>query len=175
MTLAERWGRDRPRFVPDLRKYSEDQPRDERGRWTSGGGDEPSPRGAGWDRTIAEIRGQGMGNCYQAACTMILRRRELGLENPVIVQAEALGSPGSAIEGKRFGHAWVEADMPGWKAQFPGHAPLRVAYDYSSGKSVELPASLYRQLGQVTDVHEYTDAEALIKMVETQHYGPWYR
>ncbi len=150
--------------VRPVRKYSEDQPRDAAGRFAEEGASWVDPReanAAAWDRVTGEIAKQGMGNCYQAADTLALRSEQLGLKNATVVQAMCVGQ--GAIEGINFGHSWLEADGPG----------IRLAYDYSSGNREVMPASLYRALGQATDIHEFSTHEALVKMASTRHYGPW--
>jgi hypothetical protein len=139
-------------------KYSPDQPRDERGRWSSDGSS------LAWTDVTSAIREQGMGNCYQAAVTMMLDAKELGLIKPKVIQATVVGQ--GPIAGVSYGHSWLEAE----NRDYPG---LRIAYDYSSGKSVQLPASLYRQIGRVTNVHEYDDAQMRVAMLKAGHYGPW--
>ena len=79
-----------------------------------------------WDRVTREMRAQGMGNCYHAAMTLAMNARSLGLENVSVVQGTLMGT--GAIEGYRFGHAWVEADIPG--------TATRVVLDFSSGASL---------------------------------------
>jgi len=143
--------------IREALKYNPDQPRDERGRWTAG-----DSTGAAWADAKARIAAHGPGNCYPAAATLAMRADELGLRNARVVHATCTGQ--GAIAGKAFGHAWVEADGP--------HG-IRVAYDYSGGKEVELPASFYRQLGEARGVREYTPREAMVQMVKTGHYGPW--
>lgn len=156
------------RWTESAQKYSPDQPRDDHGRWTAG---EPDARGDAWTEVKAAIKRQGPGNCYQAAATLMMNAKALGLKNPVVVQATVVGQ--GPIAGKSFGHAWLEADYPGEIPAGFNASGFRVAYDYSSGKETELPAELYRHIGRVTDVHEYGPEEARLAMLRTGHYGPW--
>jgi hypothetical protein len=152
-------------IVLKARKYSPDQPRDDRGRFGEGdGGKDPAPdtSSPAWKDITSKIRAQGDGNCYQAAGTLMMNARELGLQNVTVVQATVSGQ--GELTGQRFGHSWVEAD---------GGTAGRDAYDWSSGNSVVMPDELYRAIGRVEDVREYPEKEALMKMVETENYGPW--
>jgi hypothetical protein len=115
-----------------------------------------------WDRVTREIRAQGLGNCYQAALTLAADARMLGLENVSVIQGTLMGQ--GPLEGVRFGHSWVEANIPGRTS--------RVVLDYSSGNSLVMDADAYRFLNRARDVHEYSVSEA------TSHasggsYGPW--
>lgn len=184
LPLAERWKRDRPVFrVDGVVKYRDDQPREPAGgpgggRFTSGGGsgaDEGNARethAAAWESVTRQIRRDfptrrgGKGNCYEAAVTLMMNRHELGLTNVTVVQATCEGR--GALEGKRFGHSWLEADGPEVAGQH-----MRTAYDFANGNEVEMPAVVYRYFGHATDVHEFTPEEALVQMVATEHYGPW--
>lgn len=163
-----------------IAKYSEDQPRDENGRWSSGGGASslaandyaPDTSSPAWQETEEVIRDQGTGNCYDAAVTLAMNAEELGLRNVRIIQATVMGR--GKLEGVRFGHSWIEADAQGLNhPDAQGEVIFRNAYDWSSGNSVVMPDALYRHLGQVADVHEYTVEEAISEMVRTGHYGPW--
>jgi hypothetical protein len=163
-----------------MAKYSEDQPRDEHGRWASGGGAStklnvvdvgPDTNSPAWKRVEEDIRAQGSGNCYDAAVTLAMNADELGLQNVRIIQATVMGR--GELEGVRFGHSWVEADGQGVDHPQAGTVMFRNAYDWSSGNSVVMPDALYRHLGQAQDVHEYTTDEAIGEMVRTGFYGPW--
>lgn len=151
---------------PPALKYSPDQPRDERGRWSAGGsGTWKDPRDAhpaAWGDVTREIARQGMGNCYQAAGTLMLNADRLGLRNPTVIHATCTGQ--GPIKGQAFGHAWLEADGP-------GH--MRMVYDYASGNRVQLPAELYRRMGEARDIHQYDATAARVQMMRTGHYGPW--
>jgi hypothetical protein len=115
-----------------------------------------------WDRVTREIRAQGLGNCYHAAVTLAMNARALGLENVSVVQGTLMGE--GPLEGVRFGHSWVEADVP--------DGTTRIVLDYSSGNSLVMDRDTYRFLQQAQDVHEYTVAEARSRAANGND-GPW--
>jgi hypothetical protein len=115
-----------------------------------------------WSRVTREIRAQGLGNCYHAALTLAMDARALGLENVSVIQGTLLGE--GDLEGVRFGHSWVEADVPG--------ATTRVALDYSSGNSLVMDRDAFRFLQRAQDVHEYGVPEAR-SLAANGDYGPW--
>jgi hypothetical protein len=115
-----------------------------------------------WSRVTREIRAQGEGNCYHAAVTLAMNARSLGLENVTVVQGTLMGE--GAIEGFRFGHSWLEADIPG--------SATRVALDFSSGASLIMDRDTYRFVQQAQDLHEYGVPEALT-LSSSGNYGPW--
>ena len=115
-----------------------------------------------WDRVTREIRAQGLGNCYHAAVTLALNARALGLENVSVVQGTLMGT--GALEGVRFGHSWIEADVPG--------GTTRIVLDYSSGNSLVMDRDTYRFLQHAQDVHEYSVPEAR-SLAANGDYGPW--
>lgn len=115
-----------------------------------------------WDRVTREMRAQGMGNCYHAAMTLAMNARSLGLENVSVVQGTLMGT--GAIEGYRFGHAWVEADIPG--------TATRVVLDFSSGASLVTDRDTYRFTQQAQDVHEYGVSQART-LASSGNDGPW--
>lgn len=115
-----------------------------------------------WERVTREIRAQGPGNCYQAAVTLAMNARALGLENVSVVQGTLMGQ--GPLEGVRFGHSWVEADAP--------DGATRIVLDYSSGNSLVMDRDTYRFLQQARDVHEYSLGEAR-SLAANGDYGPW--
>ena len=90
-----------------------------------------------------------------------MNARALGLENVSVVQGTLLGT--GAIEGYRFGHSWVEADIPG--------SDTRVVLDYSSGASLVTDRDTYRFTQQAQDVHEYGVSQAR-RLASSGNYGP---
>ena len=115
-----------------------------------------------WARVIQEIRAQGKGNCYQAAWTLAADARALGLENVSVIQGTLMGI--GALEGVRFGHSWVEANVPGQAS--------RVVLDYSSGNSLVMDRDAYRFLHRAHDVHSYSVSQAR-SFAANGNYGPW--
>lgn len=108
-----------------------------------------------------------MGDCYLVAGQMAMGTyyknkydsEFIGI--PYLVHAEVVGQ--GAIEGIRYGHAWVEDDV--------------FVYDFSNGRELTVPKALYYQMGQIIKQQpkyfRYTFEEATKKMVETKHYGSW--
>jgi hypothetical protein len=115
-----------------------------------------------WARVTREIRAQGLGNCYHAALTLAMDARALGLENVSVIQGTLMGE--GTLEGVRFGHSWVEADIAG--------GTTRVAVDYSSGNSLVMDRDAFRFLQRAQDVHEYSVPEAR-SLAANGDYGPW--
>jgi hypothetical protein len=115
-----------------------------------------------WDRATQEIRAQGLGNCYQAALTLAMHARALGLENVSVIQGTLIGE--GNLQGVRFGHSWVEADIPG--------RTTRVVLDYSSGNSLVMDRDTFRFLQRAQDVHGYSVSEAR-SLAANGNYGPW--
>lgn len=70
---------------------------------------------------------------------------------------------GGAAEGVRFWHAWVEYDLDG----------IRMAVDRSNGNDAALPAAVYRAIGNIDQVWEYTAHDGAVEMLTHGHYGPW--
>ena len=101
------------------------------------------------------------GDCYQAAGNFIIdnlsKRDDL-----ILVHAQVVGQ--GAIQGVKYGHAWVE-DKEG------------NVHDYSNGRNIVLPKQVYYMLGGVKEVepiyYKYTMKEARNKMLKEGHYGPW--
>jgi hypothetical protein len=115
-----------------------------------------------WLRVTSEIRAQGLGNCYHAALTLATEARALGLENVSVIQGTLMGQ--GPLEGVRFGHSWLEANIPG--------QTTRVVLDYSSGNSLVMDRDAYRFLHRARDVHEYSVSEAR-SLASNGSYGPW--
>jgi hypothetical protein len=115
-----------------------------------------------WARVTQEIRAQGMGNCYQAALTLAMDSRALGLQNVSVIQGTLIGE--GNLEGVRFGHSWVEADIPG--------RSTRIVLDFSSGNSLVMDRDAYRFLYGAQNVHEYSVSEART-LATNGNVGPW--
>jgi hypothetical protein len=108
-----------------------------------------------------------MGDCYLVAGQMAMgtfyknKYDSEFIGTPYLVHAEVVGQ--GAIEGIRYGHAWVEDDV--------------FVYDFSNGRELTVPKALYYQMGQIIKQQpkyfRYTFEEATKKMVETKHYGSW--
>ena len=107
------------------------------------------------------------GDCYVVAGRIALNNRLPKGENrefvgePYVIHAQVIGQ--GAIEGLKYGHAWVEDDI--------------YVYDYSNGRELKIPKVVYYKLGQVIEQQpiyfKYTFGEAKRKMAETGHFGSW--
>lgn len=99
------------------------------------------------------------GDCFEANCKMLLGLQAM-MPDAVLVHAEVAGQ--GPLEGVRFGHAFVQ-----WGG---------LVFDNTNGGGVILPADLYRATGKIAEIgntHTYTMDEAIAKVVEYGHYGPW--
>ena len=95
-----------------------------------------------------------MGNCYEAAASALLFRRQFA--DWVLVH----GHPTRTIEPYcQFGHAWLEQGD--------------TVFDAASRKV--LRRNVYYQAGQIDyrDNRLYTEPEARAFIQLTQHWGPW--
>lgn len=105
------------------------------------------------------------GNCYVASANFLIEnaytKKISFIGTPYLVHAEVTGQ--GAIEGVRYGHAWVEDDI--------------FVYDYSNGREIIVPKRLYYRIGQVVNKKgkyvKYTKDEARRKMLKSGHYGCW--
>jgi hypothetical protein len=106
------------------------------------------------------------GNCYSTAARALLGTNPLGrwlktkgwLDTAVLVHGVVSGQ--GPLEGRRIGHAWVEANG--------------LAIDWSNGKRLALPAWVYRAAARCGDeVVTYDTEQATILLVKTRHFGPW--
>lgn len=115
------------------------------------------------------------GDCYQAAVETASRLRP-GYSTGERAQAEevlaALGGAdavvhgvvtgsGPPVQGTRFGHAWVEA--------------RGLVFDLSNGQCVVAARDRYYEAGQINEeeCQRYPPIEALRRVHETNHWGPW--
>ena len=140
----------------------------------------------------------GDGDCYKAAHKLLqkLWRQEDDEEkrrNIKLVHGIPLGQ-GGEVEGRRYGHAWVEVTEPIDKDEVEAQLEnvsessrdtmrrmledphyRTTVYDYSNGKELELPRVLYYAYGNIEadEARYYTFEETMNKSVETGHYGPW--
>lgn len=112
-----------------------------------------APQTAFGERENKYKRGQCYMNAYQYAS-------EHEREGWRIVHAIVTGQGG--IAGVRFGHAWVERCHP--MGFIEAHDPAA---------DVRIPAELYRQIGEASDLRVYTLDDARREMVKHGHYGPW--
>ena len=104
------------------------------------------------------------GDCYVVAgqVAMGITPKEIDfVGTPYVVHGEVTGQ--GAIEGLKYGHAWIEDDVN--------------VYDWSNGRELEFPKAIYYMLGGIEDedgkIYRYTFDEARGKMLDTGHYGSW--
>lgn len=104
---------------------------------------------------VAENRG---GNCFEVAGNAMIHSDMPGLK---LVHAYVSGQ--GRLEGKRFLHAWNEMGD--------------VVIDKSNGNNIVMRKEQYYDLGKVStapgEYATYDSKQAIDKMVETKHYGPW--
>ena len=95
------------------------------------------------------------GDCYQAAGRLMTKLRG----DHTLVHGMVNGQ--GALEGKRFGHAWVETND--------------TVLDHSNGKKLEVPKDLYYAIGGVRkeDNKYYNTDESLKWILKAKHWGPW--
>ena len=99
------------------------------------------------------------GDCFEASGKMLLSLRAV-MPDALLVHAEVAGQ--GPLEGVQFGHAFIQ-----WRGR---------VYDNTNGMGVCMDADAYRALGQVDAIgnfHAYTVDEAVERIVEHGHYGPW--
>lgn len=102
------------------------------------------------------------GKCYENCGRFMLH---LVAEEPdkwTLCHGTALGRAGEA-KGIWFGHAWLEHD---------GEA-IDMARDEFGPEGLRIPVEVFRQIGNVCDVTEYTPDEAILHMTRFKHFGPW--
>jgi len=120
------------------------------------GGGDPRRKPVGISNAFVELHraARGLGDCYKAAGQMIYMH-----PGGRLVHGMVTGQ--GAIEGLRYGHAWVEANG--------------MALDHSNGRRIEMPVDAYYALGKIkpNECRYYTMAEAMAKMDELMHWGPW--
>lgn len=118
----------------------------------------PARRQAALDAKRA--RGEATGDCYEAAGRYVTDAAFVGqADSHTLVHGVVSGQ--GPLEGRRFGHAWVEVDD--------------VVVDASNGRNLVLPRDAYYRLGRVVaeECRRYTPEEATIEMVRSKHWGPW--
>jgi hypothetical protein len=96
------------------------------------------------------------GDCFEAAGNFIVNNRH---EKDDLILVHGLVTGQGAIAGIKFAHAWIEdGDL---------------VIDKSNGRDIKIPKMLYYALGNVKKTFRYTAEEAVEKMLDVGHYGPW--
>lgn len=100
---------------------------------------------------------EGKGDCYQAAGRLIMKF--MSDKKAKLVHGMVNGQ--GALEGVRFGHAWVEYGSK--------------ILDHSNGKKQEMPKALYYAVGDIkpSECKYYDPGKAAGWMLKTEHWGPW--
>lgn len=100
-----------------------------------------------------------LGDCYQVAGKYIM---DHGWSNPRLRLVHGEVSGQGPMEGMTYGHAWIlDGDL---------------VIDQSNGRNIRLPRQIYYSIGNIewlNNYYEYTVEQALEKMEESMHYGPW--
>ena len=97
------------------------------------------------------------GDCYEANGKFITSK--MGENNWKLCHGVAI----LQIDGKPFGHAWIEKG--------------NTVYDKSNNRNIKLARQLYYLLGRIPvkgyKIYRYTPEKAAVKMVKFEHWGPW--
>ena len=125
-----------------------------------------------------DYRKMEKGDCYESAMRHFLELHENGedLEKWKLGHGEVTGT-GGEIEGVKYGHGWMEKKESVELENFS--MDLEMVFDKSNGKDIEMPKALYYHFGNISsefedgNIHEYSYKEALRKLVEHGHWGPW--
>lgn len=122
-------------------------------------------------------------NCYKLVYELVARNRfdtKNRKKNMVIVHGIPTGQ--GAINGLRYGHAWAEyqLEMPDITNMNPKANLSTQDFEVwmvadPSAKINGIPRQLYYGVGNInpSETVRYTCDEALSKMHESGHYGPW--
>lgn len=107
----------------------------------------------------------GDGDCYVAAMNHFM---ETGMTNKDVRLTHGTPIGQGAIEGVKFGHAWVEEPDASIEN-------LTWVVDKANGNDVRMPAELYYKIGQIkkSEVHRYSFDEMAEKVSDIGTYGPW--
>ena len=107
---------------------------------------------------LAQTSDSGEGDCFVVSARAMLNNDLPGLK---LVHAYVLGQ--KHLKGKRFPHAWNEIGD--------------VVFDNSNGRKIIMRKEQYYDLGKVVQKPKqyaiYDRHEAIKKMAQTKHYGPW--
>jgi len=95
------------------------------------------------------------GDCYQAAGKLITKLPD----GHKLVHGMVNGQ--GALEGKRYGHAWVESSD--------------TVLDHANGRELEIPKDLYYAIGGIRkEDNKYYDIDESLKWIlKAKHWGPW--
>lgn len=104
-----------------------------------------------------ELYEKATGDCYQAAGRLIMKF--IGDEEAILVHGMVDGR--GALEGVRFGHAWVEYGNK--------------AMDHSNGNKFEVDKRAFYSMGNIKEdeCYYYKPGKAAGWMLKKEHWGPW--
>lgn len=103
----------------------------------------------------------GDGDCYVAAGRLVMHMHKTGLRFGVRL-VHGIVSGQMTLQGKRFGHAWVEYGD--------------VVFDHSNGKKLTVRKDAYYEVGEIKEeeVVRYDWEEMAIRTCYHKHWGPWH-
>jgi hypothetical protein len=101
---------------------------------------------------------QAMGDCYETAGRYMLDNGLSG-KNPNIKLVHGEVSGQGPLQGKTFGHAWIE----------DGDNII----DNSNGRHITMPKSEYYHIGNISNTRSYSPDQARENFLKYEHFGPW--
>jgi len=104
----------------------------------------------------------GDGDCYFIHGNFVIRHgKKRAYKNLILCHGRVKGAIGSPVEGRIFGHAWLE------------HGDIFM--DLSNNKKIIMrKENLYNSGRVIMDsIKRYSVDEALKMMLKHEHYGPW--
>ena len=166
-------------------------------QWT---GLSPEEQAAAQARTEAQLQGEGIdilpggatetlfsrkanqdpkGHCFENCGRHIMNNPD---DNLVLVHGIVIGQ--GPIEGVPFAHAWLErrgaeaiggdtSQLSAEDQEQLGRMAIDLTTDERLENPLEIPAVLYRSVAQAEVKAEYTHDEAISKLAEHKHWGPW--
>lgn len=101
------------------------------------------------------------GDCYEVAGRRVLN----GSDELILVHGVVTGQ--GDIEGKKFGHAWVEYQHP--------EMGIWLVEDNSNGRDITLPRDYYYDLARLdkSQMIRYRKEEVSKNILKHEHWGPW--
>jgi len=123
------------------------------------------------------------GDCYEASGKYIMDNDFTNdNEKLILVHGEVTGQ--QALNGIRFGHAWVEKEVdepminthPNMQLSEQQIKDFRtIVIDKSQGRNIEMPKVMYYSIGNINPENtiRYTPEEVRRKIAEHGDWGPW--
>ena len=113
-----------------------------------------------------KVTKNGTGNCYEVHAnhiTNIIIKE--GMESPklkncLLCHGDVLGAVGSKVQGKQFGHAWIELN---------GDMML----DISNGNEIVCRIDQVEHRIVRNTVKRYTPQQVAENLIKFEHYGEW--